>query len=112
MSDVRPILLLLSGPNLNLLGTRQPEIYGSSTLDDHVVAARSVANDAGCDVEHVQSNDEAVDSGIICDLKFIIQRNIEINTDQCFLIFEIISRKSRHSVVLKKLNRKNSRDTK
>lgn len=59
MSDVRPILLLLSGPNLNLLGTRQPQIYGPSTLDDHVVAARSVANDAGCDVEHVQSNDEA-----------------------------------------------------
>lgn len=58
MTDVRPILLLLSGPNLNLLGTRQPEIYGSSTLDDHVAVARSTASAAGCDIEHVQANDE------------------------------------------------------
>ncbi len=58
MSDVRPILLLLSGPNLNLLGTRQPEIYGSSTLDDHVAVARETAHRAGCDTEHVQANDE------------------------------------------------------
>jgi 3-dehydroquinate dehydratase II len=58
MSTARPIVLLLSGPNLNLLGTRQPEIYGTSTLDDHVASARSIANAAGCDLEHLQANDE------------------------------------------------------
>lgn len=51
-------ILLLSGPNLNLLGTRQPEIYGSATLDDHVARARTAAEQAGHTLEHVQANDE------------------------------------------------------
>ena len=55
----RPIVLLLSGPNLNLLGSREPEIYGTATLDDHVGAVRTAADAAGLDVEHVQSNGEA-----------------------------------------------------
>ena len=55
----RPIVLLLSGPNLNLLGSRQPEIYGTATLEDHVTAAAGAALDAGLDLEHVQSNAEA-----------------------------------------------------
>lgn len=55
---MRPIILLLSGPNLNLLGTREPAVYGTDTLDDHVVRARTVAEAAGCDLEHVQSNFE------------------------------------------------------
>lgn len=59
MSDVpRPIVLLLSGPNLNLLGSRQPEIYGSATLADHVERARNVAAGFGLDLEHVQANFE------------------------------------------------------
>ncbi len=47
-----PLLLLLSGPNLGLLGSRQPEIYGRSTLEDHVARARAVAVAAGWRLEH------------------------------------------------------------
>jgi 3-dehydroquinate dehydratase-2 len=54
----RPIVLLLSGPNLNLLGERQPLIYGSATLDDLVDLARDTAEAHGLDLEHVQSNHE------------------------------------------------------
>jgi 3-dehydroquinate dehydratase-2 len=53
-----PIILLLSGPNLNLLGDREPEVYGTATLADHVEGARSVAAAAGMALEHVQSNHE------------------------------------------------------
>ncbi len=53
-----PIVLLLSGPNLNLLGDREPEIYGTATLDDHVAAARSRAAGHGLELEHLQSNAE------------------------------------------------------
>ncbi len=52
------IVLLLSGPNLNLLGQREPHIYGSDTLDDHVARARGVAEAHGLDLEHLQSNYE------------------------------------------------------
>lgn len=55
----RPIVLLLSGPNLNLLGDREPEIYGTETLDDHVATARTAAEKAGLELEHLQSNAEA-----------------------------------------------------
>jgi 3-dehydroquinate dehydratase II len=52
------LLLLLSGPNLNLLGRRQPEIYGPSTLADHVAEATATAARLGLAVEHHQSNHE------------------------------------------------------
>jgi 3-dehydroquinate dehydratase-2 len=52
-------VLLLSGPNLNLLGTREPEIYGTATLDDHVEAMRSTLAPHGVTLEHLQSNHEA-----------------------------------------------------
>ncbi len=52
-------ILLLSGPNLNLLGDREPEIYGTTTLDDLVDVARTTAAKHGHDVEHTQSNSEA-----------------------------------------------------
>jgi 3-dehydroquinate dehydratase-2 len=58
MSDARPLVLLLSGPNLNLLGEREPEVYGTATLDDHVARAQVAASAAGLDVEHLQSNHE------------------------------------------------------
>ncbi|MCQ3811154.1 MAG: type II 3-dehydroquinate dehydratase [Acidimicrobiia bacterium] len=53
------LILLLSGPNLNLLGDREPEVYGTDTLDDHVGTAANVAERHGLVVEHHQSNDEA-----------------------------------------------------
>ena len=53
-------ILLLSGPNLNLLGEREPEVYGTATLDDHVRAASSAAEACGYWVEHHQSNHEGV----------------------------------------------------
>ncbi|MCU1460423.1 MAG: 3-dehydroquinate dehydratase [Acidimicrobiales bacterium] len=53
------LVLLLSGPNLNMLGTRQPEVYGTATLDDHVATARAAAAAHGLDLEHLQSNAEA-----------------------------------------------------
>ena len=51
-------VLLLSGPNLNLLGDREPEVYGTETLDDHVRAATAEAEAHGLAVEHLQSNHE------------------------------------------------------
>jgi len=54
----QPRVLLLSGPNLNLLGERQPEIYGTTTLDDHVTGARAAAEERGFEFEHLQSNHE------------------------------------------------------
>lgn len=52
-------VLLLSGPNLDLLGDREPEVYGTATLDDHVKAFTAALGD-GFDVEHLQSNQEGV----------------------------------------------------
>ena len=52
------VVLLLHGPNLNLLGEREPEIYGTATLDDHVATARAACDAAGLILEHVQSNHE------------------------------------------------------
>ncbi len=51
-------ILLLHGPNLNLLGQREPEIYGTTTLADHIEATRKAAADHGFDVEDLQSNHE------------------------------------------------------
>jgi 3-dehydroquinate dehydratase-2 len=51
-------ILLLSGPNLNLLGDREPEVYGTATLDDHVATTRTAAEAAGFELEHLQSNHE------------------------------------------------------
>lgn len=53
-------ILLLSGPNLNLLGEREPEVYGTSTLAECVADARAAAEAAGHTLEHLQSNHEGV----------------------------------------------------
>ncbi len=53
-----PLVMLLSGPNLDILGEREPLIYGSDTLADHVARARAAAEEVGLSLEHVQSNYE------------------------------------------------------
>ena len=50
----RPIVMLLHGPNLNLLGQREPAVYGTATIDDYVTAARAEADRHGLDLEHFQ----------------------------------------------------------
>jgi 3-dehydroquinate dehydratase-2 len=52
------IISLLHGPNLNLLGQREPHIYGTATLDDHVAATVAAAAAHGHEVEAFQSNHE------------------------------------------------------
>jgi len=53
-------ILLVNGPNLNLLGTREPEIYGEETLADVEALVTRVAGDFGLGVRAVQSNHEGV----------------------------------------------------
>ena len=56
MSD--STVFVLNGPNLNLLGTREPEIYGSDTLDDIAGQLEDRARDLGLDIDMRQSNHE------------------------------------------------------
>jgi 3-dehydroquinate dehydratase-2 len=53
-----PIVLLLHGPNLNLLGEREPDVYGVDTLDDYVAHTTAAAERHGLAVEAFQSNHE------------------------------------------------------
>ena len=69
MSDTSTTVMLLHGPNLNLLGDREPEIYGTDTLDDYVVAATESAAEHGLTVEAHQSNVEGELIGHIHDAR-------------------------------------------
>lgn len=51
-------ILVLNGPNLNLLGTREPEIYGSDSLSDIMDGLVAFGATIGCAVTHTQSNSE------------------------------------------------------
>lgn len=51
-------ILVLNGPNLNLLGQREPSVYGSESLADIVDKLRACATDANVEIESLQSNDE------------------------------------------------------
>jgi 3-dehydroquinate dehydratase II len=55
----RPLVLVLNGPNLNALGTRQPEVYGKTTLRQIERAITKHADELKLDVEFLQSNAES-----------------------------------------------------
>ena len=52
------LIVLLSGPNLDLLGEREPAVYGTARLEDHVRVATETARARGLELDHVQSNHE------------------------------------------------------
>jgi len=53
-------VLVLHGPNLNLLGTREPAVYGSTTLPDIDRELQQIAQEAGASLQSLQSNHEGV----------------------------------------------------
>jgi 3-dehydroquinate dehydratase II len=57
-TPAKPIVYVLNGPNLNLLGTREPDIYGSDTFDDIAGALDDQAMSLGMEVDLRQSNHE------------------------------------------------------
>lgn len=74
-----PRVLVLHGPNLNLLGTRQPEIYGAETLDDVDSLLHEKAATAGWEIECQQSNHEGVLIDAIHDARLDGTQAIIIN---------------------------------
>ena len=52
-------ILAINGPNLNMLGTREPEIYGADTLADMETRCRAICDEAGANLDWIHSNGEA-----------------------------------------------------
>lgn len=65
----RPLVAVINGPNLNLLGTRQPEIYGTDTLSDIEARCRTTADEQGLDIDFRQSNHEGAIVDAIQELR-------------------------------------------
>ncbi|HEX5367717.1 MAG TPA: type II 3-dehydroquinate dehydratase [Acidimicrobiales bacterium] len=57
-SGASRLVVVLNGPNLDLLGEREPDVYGRATLDQHLDAVRHAAGPLGLAVEDLQSNHE------------------------------------------------------
>ena len=51
-------ILVINGPNINMLGIREPDIYGKTTFADLIQLLQQTANEFGIEVEHFQSNHE------------------------------------------------------
>ena len=62
-------ILILNGPNLTLLGQRQPEVYGTTTLSDIEAACRKKASDLGLGIDFRQDNSEGALIDIIHDAR-------------------------------------------
>ena len=56
--EIRKKILVINGPNINMLGIREPEIYGSESYADLIEICQQAAEDCGCAVEVYQSNHE------------------------------------------------------
>jgi len=57
-SDARPLIAVLNGPNINMLGLRQPHIYGRATLDDVEALCAEAAETLGLAIDFRQTNGE------------------------------------------------------
>ena len=57
-SESRPLIAVLNGPNINMLGLRQPHIYGSATLDDVEQLCAEIAEPLGLAIDFRQTNSE------------------------------------------------------